>query len=357
MKRIIFISILLWQAMNIQAQQLVNSGSLIQGGLDDGEKLLHAYVTPINKAIVFGLSDVTYTKIRHEQKRRLLLSIKLAYVGVPKGDFEYNVSRLGLEHIEAKDPNKVIAQTVFGDSLKSIQLVSKDTDLLGRPLFEFSTPKGGGKSALPLPYVGVTYRTKYSNLSLNAIPYVQVPTSDMMVGMLGLSLQQDLGFFIKALRDKPFSLSVQASLSGLYGNSQLDVKPNAVTVPFAVLTGHTTGPYDDQEINIFYTSINVGGYADYTIGKHFTIFAGSSYNMGMSRILVQGTYPIYTKDPSGYGAVVGEDIKDPIDMEDNFSRMKFELGARADWDRFFLQLNYNIADYGGVGLNLGYKMF
>ncbi len=354
MKRILLLFVLTL-SLTGYSQQLVNSGSLIQGGIDDGEKLMSAYLRPINKAIVFGLSDVTYTKIKKEAKHKLLLSVKLAYVAVPSEDFTYDVSKLNLQHIEAKDPNDVIAQSVFGDSIKTITMVSKDSDFFGRRLFEFETPAGGGSSALPLPYLGASLRMKYTNLSVNFIPYVKVPTSDMNVGMLGFSVQQDVSMFVKGLRDKPFGVSLQGSASALYGNAPLSVKPDAVTVPVTINGSHP-GPYDTQEVNIFYTSINVGAYVDYTIAKKYTLFAGAGTNFGTSRIMVNGNYPIYTKDPSGTGAVVADDVKDPIDMSDSFSRTKFEIGARADWDKFFLQLNYNVATYGGIGLNLGYKM-
>jgi len=355
MKKLLLLFIL-FLSLGSYGQKLINSGSLIQGGIDDGEKLMSAYLRPINKAIVFGLSDVTYTKIKKEAKHKLLLSVKLAYVAVPSDDFTYDVSKLGLQNIEAKDPHNVIAQSVFGDSIKTITMVSKDTDMFGRHLFEFETPAGGGKNALPLPYLGASLRLKYTNLSVNFIPYVKVPTSDMNVGMLGFSAQQDISMFVKGLRDKPYGISLQGSASALYGNAPLDVQPGGVTVP-VTLNGSTPGPYDTQEVNIFYTSINIGAYVDYTIAKKYTIFAGGGTNFGTSRIMVNGNYPIYTADPSGTGSVVADDITDPIDMSDSFSRTKFEIGARADWDRFYLQLNYNVATYGGVGLNLGYKMF
>jgi len=355
MMKKILILLILGLSLGSYGQELVNSGSLIQGGIDDGEKLMSAYLRPINKAIVFGLSDVTYTKIKKEAKHKLLLSVKLAYIAVPSEDFTYDVSKLGLQNIEAKDPNNVIAQSVFGDSIKTITMVSKDTDLLGRHLFEFETPAGGGSSALPLPYLGATMRMKYTNLSVNFIPYVKVPTSDMSVGMLGFSVQQDMSMFVKKLRETPLGFSLQASASALYGNAPLDVKPDGVTVP-VTLTGSTSGPYDTQEVNIFYTSVNIGAYVDYTIAEKYTIFAGGGTNFGTSRIMVNGNYPIYTADPSGTGSVVADDIADPIDMSDSFSRTKFEIGARADWEKFYLQLNYNLATYGGIGLNLGYKM-
>jgi len=190
---------------------------------------------------------------------------------------------------------------------------------------------------------------------LNLIPTVKVPKSDIKIGMLGISAQQDLAAFISSLEEQPFKISLQASAAMLFGSSDLDVKPNGVTVP-VTLTGQATGPYDNQKVKLNYSSIQIGTYFDYTFAEKFTFFTGAAYNMGTSRIKVQGTYPIYGEDPSHVGAVVVNDIDDPLDMTQSFSRMKFELGARADWKAFYFQVNYTIATYGGLGLNIGYKL-
>ncbi len=354
MKKLSLYFLLIW-SLNTMAQDLINTGALIQGGVEDGSKLVEAYIKPLNKAIVYGLSDVTYTKIKKEQKRKLLLSIKLAYIGIPKEDWTYDVNKLNLEHFEAKDPNQTIAQTVFGDSLKTITLVSKEKDLLGRPLIEFDTPAGSQKSGMPLPYIGATYRLTYTNLSFNFVPYVQIPDSDFKVGMFGAGIQQDLGLFVEGLKDKNYSISVQASGAYLFGDSDLDIKPGEIYTPVGI-NGQTNGPYDNQNIKINYTSFNIAGYFDYNLNKHYSIFTGIGYNFGSSNISVNGRYPVYAADPTGTGSVVAEDIDDPLDITNTFSRSKVELGARADWNRFYVQLNYTIATYGGLGINLGYKM-
>ena len=337
------------------SQYLVDTGALIQGGVEDGEKLVEAYIKPLNKAIVFGLSDVNYSKIKKDDKYHLELNVKLAYISIPQKDWTYDVTKLNLKNFEPKEADKVMAQTVFGDSLKSITLVSKDKDLLGRPLIEFDTPTGSQKSAMPLPFAGATFRLKYTNLTLNFIPYVPIPDSDFKVGMMGGAVQQDLGMFVKALRDKTYGISLQGGGAYLYGNSHLDIKPNGITSPVTP-TGHTTGPYDNQEINIAYTSINFAAYFNYNLGKHLDFFAGAGYNMGSSSIKVEGRYPVYTSDPSGMGSVVAEDIDDPLDIYNNFNRTKFDFGVRGDWKHLFFQVNYSPDAYGGLGFNIGYKM-
>jgi len=351
----IFVLLLLLVVPGIYAQDLLNTGALIQGGVEDGNKLVEAYVKPLNKAIVFGLSDVTYTKIKKDQKHRLLLSVKLAYVGIPQEDLSYDVTKLDLKHFEPKDADKIMAQTVFGDSLQSITLVSKEKDLLGRPLIEFNTPTGSQKSGMPLPFLSATFRLKYTNLSFNAIPYINIPDSDFKVGMLGVGVQQDLAMFVKSLQDIPFGISIQASGAFLYGHSDLDIQPGGITSPVTI-NGSTPGPYDNQEISINYTSINLGAYVDYDLTEHFSVFAGAGFNAGSSNIKVTGTYPVYTTDPTGFLSVDVDDVHDPLDISNTFSREKFELGVRGDWNRFFVQLNYNMSTYGGIGLNLGYKL-
>ncbi len=152
------------------------TGNLIQGGVEDGEKLVKAYIKPLNKSIVFGLSGVNYMSPKNkEDNKKFFLGFKTAVVHVPEKDLLYDVSTLGLEYIEAKDPTKTLAPSVFGDSIRTIRLASKKHDILGRPLFEFDAPTGKQTNWIPLPYLTTGYRMRSSAISVNFIPYVKVP--------------------------------------------------------------------------------------------------------------------------------------------------------------------------------------
>lgn len=353
MKKLLFITSVL---LGFSSYAQSGAGALIQGGVDDGEILLKAYLSPINKAIVFGLSNTTYSKFTDDNDtKKLEISVKLANISIPDEDLNYDISNLNMQHLEAKDPTQTIAPSVFGDSIQTIKIASKERDLLGRPLFEFDAPTGSQKTSMPIPSLTVSYRMKGTTIGANIIPPVTVPKTDMKVGLFGVSIQQDLATIVSSLENKPFGISIQGNASFLTGKSNLDVKPGDVYVP-VTLNGSTTGPYDNQEIKINYSSIQLGTYFDYTVAKKYTFFGGAAYNMGTSNIKALGTYPVYASDPSGLTSVVGEDIDDPIDISESFDRVKFEIGARADWNSFYLQLNYNIATYGGVGFNLGYKL-
>ncbi len=354
MKNIITLFIIIF-SIELYSQHLVDTGALIQGGLDDGSKLVEAYIKPLNKAIVFGLSDVNYTKIKRDDAYNLEVNIKFAYINIPQKDWIFDVSAIGLKNFEPKEAGKNMAQTVFGDSLKTITLISKAKNLLGQPLIEFEMPSGSQKSAVPLPFAGATLRLKYTNLSFNFIPFISVPDSDIKVGMLGLSVQQDLAMFIKTLQGKSYGISLQGSGAYLHGNSHLEIKPDGITSPVTP-TGQMTGPYDNQEVNIGYTSVNFAAYFDYNLSKHIDIFAGSGYNLGSSSIKLEGTYPVYVADPSGTGSVVGQDVDNPLHINNSFSRAKLDFGVRGDWNFLFFQINYSPDDYGGLGFVVGYKI-
>ena len=341
---------------NLKAQSLINTGNLIQGGLDDGAKLVRAYAEPINKAIVFGMANGTYTKIEKQANHRLLLGLKLANVAIPSEDMSFDVSKLGLEHLEAKDPNKTITRTILGDSLNTITLVSKNKDILGRPLFEFNTLDGSRSDAMPLPMLNAAYRMDNTTISVDIIPHVKIPETNLFINMVGVHVQQDAASFIKSLADQPFAVSLQLGYSMLAGKAALAVKPDGVYSPITI-TGSTTGPYDNQELNILYTNLDLGAFADYTFSEKYTLYGGLNYNLGSSRIKLDGRYPIYTSDPTGFGSVVGEDVDNPLNITDNYTRVKLEIGAQVNWERAYLQLDYTLAQYGGLGFRLGYKLF
>ncbi len=358
MKKGILILFLVITSLQTSGQFLSDTGSLIQGGIDDGNKLVEAYIKPLNKAIVFGLSDVNYSKIKRksDDDHHLEINIKLAYIKIPQKDWTFDVSKLNLKNFEPKDADNVMAQSIFGDSIKSITLVSKAKDFFGHPLIEFDMPTGSQKTAMPLPFTGITLRSGHTNLSVNFIPYLTIPDSDFKIGMIGIALQQDLAVFLKALQDKAYGISLQGSGTYLYGSSNLNIRPGQIYTPITP-TGHLTGPYDNQKINIAYTSLCFSTYFDYNFGQHINLFAGAGFNLGSSNIKVEGTYPVYIADSAGMGSVVAEDVEDPLDIKNNFSRINMDFGIRGDWNHWFLQVNYNPVTYGGLGFNIGYKMF
>ena len=353
MKKILFFGFI-FSVLSIQAQNLSTTGKLIQGGVEDGEKLVKAYIKPLNKAIVFGLSGANYMLSGNGQKK-FFFGLKSAIIKIPKEDLLYDVSKLGLESIEAKDPSKTLAPSVFGDSIRTIRLASKKHDLFGRPLYEFDAPTGKQSDWMPLPYLTAGYRMSSTALTLNFIPYLRIPTTEMNIAMIGISVQQDASGLITALKEKNYGFSVQAGSSFLYGHEKLSVEPGGVYIPVSV-SGSQTGPYDNQKINIFYTSYSLNIYGHYTLNNKYSFFSGIGITSGTAKIDVLGRYPVYGEDPSNSFAVVADDVDDPISIKENYIQTVFDIGFQAEWNKIILQAKYNLAEYGGLGINLAYKL-
>ena len=384
MKKIKIFFSLIFLSFFSQAQvDLTHTGSLIQGGVRDGVKLVTAYITPLNRSLMVGMNNTEYSPLWFDGEKRFSISLRTSMISIPEIDKTFNVNNLHLEKItvDPNDPASPWAQTVFGDTTV-IRLVSRDstidTDNIlpgtgdetgdggGRnpnpfkrvnangidsvPVFTLHSIPGSGIGMMPIPYLNFSYKLNFGTISASILPY----TSDSLTAVLaGFSWTQGVTSLIPSLRDKPFQLSVMAGYYFFYVKALMDIKPDGVSVPYS-LSGETTGPYDTQRLYINFSSIYTSVYASYRI-KKITLWTGFGYNKGFSHIQIVGNYPVYASDPTGKTSVVAEDIVDPMDEKDAYSRTKFDFGIRFDLKRYYLQANYTLASYGGFGASLGVR--
>ena len=85
----------------------------------------------------------------------------------------------------------------------------------------------------------------------------------------------------------------------------------------------------------------------------FTFFGGVGFNVANSNYKMLGNFPIYVTNSNSTLSLNIEDVVDPIDTSSQYNRLKAEFGFRVDYNRYYIQMNYTKADYGGIGLNLG----
>lgn len=352
----------------VNAQQLENSSDFIQSGVEDGIKLIDAYILPLNRAMMVGMDNTSYTRIHHyEDKKHFNISVRTSFINIPKADRSFDVLNLDLQTVHPEDPNHTIAQTVFGDSTSSITLVSNDTkyDTVNNPfplpptiqevpLFKFNSILGSGYHVMPMPYLNASYRLNRTNIAVGFIPWIKIPKSDMRVVLYSISLQQDLAMIFSFLREKPLSFNLFGGFYHFYAHSNLSVQPEDIEFTVSY-TNESTGPYDNQEIKIAYDNIFFGGVVAYNI-KSFTFFGLVGYTQGISHIQVLGNYPIYTNDPSNNSSLILKDIVDPMDAQDEYSQLKITAGVQVDLlGSIYVQANATLANYGGFGAVVGFR--
>ena len=363
MKKFMLLPLILYFfSFQLNAQYFVSTGDLLQGGVDDGIKLINAYILPANKALMVGVNNADFVRTNYNDKKRINISLRTVFISIPEENLTFDVLDLNLQKIIANDPNNTIAQTIFGDSTEFIILDSKDSTLdftvippAYKPLFSFNTPKGSGLNIAPAAYINLGYKLFYTNVSIGFIPYMKVPKSDANISLLNINIQQDMAMFLKFLRDKPFQFNISAGYYKFYAHADMEIKSDAV-VNFS-LTPSPAGNYDNQEIKININSLFFAGTFSFNILKNLMIFAGYGYNTGNSRAQILGTYPVYGKDPTGIFSVTLDNITDPMDSKTSYSRAKIYGGAQFDFmKRYYIQASYTLGDYGGLGIALGIRI-
>ena len=357
MKKLFYALVLLIGiAGKIDAQTMVHTGDMFQGGVNDGVKLVEYYIKPVNKAIISGINNTEYNNMRlyEDDKKRFSVSLRLSTIIIPEEDTKFRVDTMEFETIKVDSGQ--YAQTVFGDTIGSVVFVSKDSTLdttgtfpnwsiTWKPVFRFNSPPGSGYRIMPIPYLQAGYNFGFGYLSVNLVPATPALGSDMSLLLFGVAWQQDLLPFIK---DKPFGLSAVAGFNTIKAWAHLHVEPDANLVNF------DKSDYDDQYIKVNYLNLYVSLYATYYLSEKISFYGGAGYTSGKSNISVLGTYPVYEKDPTGQVSVTVKNIKDPMEnSEVTYNRMKFVLGTNVNLGSWYLQGNYTFADYAGMGFVLG----
>jgi len=358
MKNKIFLLLMLFSVVTGVAQNVAPAGDLIQGSLNDANKLIDAYTTPMHKGVIFSMGQMNYTGFGLKGEKKFSVSLKTIFLFSPQTDRTYDVTKLQLETLEPADPNNTKAQTIFGDSTSTITLQSKDKDLLGRPLYSFKTPTGSGYPGFPIPYIDVNYKWRSFSFSAGFIPLVPVPTTDLNIFMIRGGVAYNLAPLTGFLDEKKFEWSVSATGGYFHGFADLHITPEGLSVSLNVTpSGQHNGPYDNQQFLLDYIAAGGATHLAYRFKKHWRVYGGTGYTWGMSHLQIVGRYPVYTSDPTGTVSLIAEDIDDPVDLTGQFGQFYGEAGIRGDWKHFYFQLQGSAGSYSGIGFGVGYKVF
>lgn len=165
--------------------------------------------------------------------------------------------------------------------------------------------------------------------------FPKVNTNDTEVGFYGLGLQHEFTSWLPA--DKVFPVAI----SGLIAYTHLD------------------GSYDFTDTNIVdgenqRFENNTNTYLFQVIGSTklpvFNVYGGIGYLTGTSTTDLLGTYRVRS------GIVSEEQITDPFSIESRVSGIRGTLGAKLTLAFFRMNLDYTLAEYGGLSfaLNFGF---
>ncbi|RLD55586.1 MAG: hypothetical protein DRJ05_12720 [Bacteroidetes bacterium] len=355
MKRSIKIIFLFIITIQGYSQSLDFASLFLRGGIEDGGKLLNAYVEPLHNTFsAAGNSNWNFPSQSEDSKIHFYFEIKYSYTTVPTSDREYDIYNLGLQELKPSDPSQHIAQTVFGDA-SAIQLETNDhivnpwPPFNSKPLATFNSPEGTGIHGMQLPWLHLGINYKGTQVSLRALPPLPIQNGDGNIGLWGIGAGQNINKLIKGLHDFP----VEFKLIAAYSRTNLTVKQNLQ--PDEAFISLSGGPYDNQNFELKTKGYNLDFYVMKKLGL-FIFSGGPGYAYSQSDVELTGTYPIYVKDPAGIFGFSIADINDPIDQTLTDGFFKAGLNVAAKFNFLLINIDMQFGKYntfaGGIGFIL-----
>jgi len=352
MKKQIITFTLFFGLAGVYGQSLDFVSIFLRGGINDANKMMDAYVSPLGTALGTANNSSWNFNYINDKKPHLWVDLKYNYTFVPSSDREFDVNKLNLEEIIPSDPNYHIAQTVFGDKT-SIQLETKDhivnplPPFDSKPLATFNSVEGLGMKGLSLPYLNIGARYKGMMLILRGLPPLPISDSEGSIGLWGIGAGLTFNDVLKPLNDFPVIFRLMAAYSSTTIIVKQDLQPDEAFLSIS------DGPYNNQNFKLKTSDFTIGLFAM----KSFNIItasAGFGYNSIHSTSELTGTYPIYVKDPAGLLGFSVADIEDPISISNSDNYFKAEFNIATKFSFFLLNLNYSIGRYNNLTAGIGF---
>ena len=93
---------------------------LLTESIDDGRKLINAYVSPFMNSVSLGMNQGWYNTAKAHKIGGIDLTITANAMTIPQSELFFDVSKLGLEvlELESSSPFHPLTPTVFGPTDK-----------------------------------------------------------------------------------------------------------------------------------------------------------------------------------------------------------------------------------------------
>ena len=307
---------------------------LMNESIEDGRKLIGAYVSPFMKSVSLGLNQGWYNTAKAHKIGGIDITITANAMTIPQSDLLFDVNKLNLEVVELDNstPGYPFAPTILGpDTEPTFRYTDEETGFS-----ETWVGPGGlnleeelGKNWVPVPMANLGIGLpKGTDLKLRFTPTIDLG-DDASLKIYGFGVMHDVKQWIPGIKLLPFDLS------GFVGYTKF--KLEAYFDP-------ETNP--DQRGIFEMNATTVQG----VISKKFsvlTLYGGVGYNIAKSNLAMKGTYDI------NEDGVAGPHEIDPLDLKFAASGFRTTAGFRLKLAVLTLHADYTLQKSKCLTVGLG----
>ena len=350
----IFIAILIIFNSDSAFSQSDVSG-LIKSGPADATKLVQAYLKPLFKGFGVGLNSGWNNSAHSKNLMRFDLRIGLTGAVVQPMDETFDLTKIGLSNnIRPTNSAQTLTPTFAGGNSLNTQLTIYDS--ANQPIESFTMPKGTGLNMIPAPQLqGSIGLPRGIELSVRAMPKVNIGTNIGSIGMYGAGLKVELLPLISGMADKvfPIDIAVAAGYTQFSFEVPLNVPVPSGSIPAAPAQ---VQDFSNQQIEAKFSGIN----AEAIISKRFLVFTpylSLGYNTAKTDAGLKGNYPIVTSI-TPLGQKIYTNYTNPVNInQTDINGFRTNIGFQLNLAFFRIYGSYSMAEYnsfnGGIGFGLG----
>jgi hypothetical protein len=307
--------------------QTPNFISFFSNDIEQGEKMIKAYFTPMAESFGAGLNNGWYNTAKPHSLGGFDLTFTLNTVLIPSSAKTFNIKDAGGDVFTS---NETEASTIFGSNETTLILYNpSDLPPPADPsiTYPFDMPGGFKTLAMPLPMIQAGIGLiKNTAIDIRYMPMLNVGSEDesIEVNLFGVGLKHDVLQWIPGIGDAiPMSLSLQGGYTSL--NTELKISGQEVSLKTKATT-----------INLVASKrlLMVTGYA------------GVGYNSSTTS---------FTADTKFELEGVQLDKKVEVPFESN-ANLRANIGFRFNITLVTIQADYTFSEYPTATLGLGVSL-
>jgi hypothetical protein len=329
-KNRLLILLLLTMPLGVFAQGDLDK--LFEGSVADAKYLSEGYISPMMKAVGYGMNQGWYNTAKPHKFPGFDLTLSVNPVFIPSADKIFNVDNSKMSNVylstdmDAKNPGptgKGNIPTIFGAD-KTTTYSSK-TAVPG----SFSGPTGTGLNFLPVPTLNLGIGLpKGFDLKFRFVPKIDLgkATNNEITGnfgLFGVGVMHDFKQYIPGIKALPFDLSAFVGYTKMTLSAGVD----------------NSDPNKKAEFSCSATTIQA------IISKKIAVltgYAGFGYNMATTKLAVKGTYDFN-----------GTAVKDPFNLTVDSNGPRATFGMRLKLGPIAFHGDYTFQKYKSASVGFG----